>query len=84
MDGSCDEMATAAMGHSLLFDAFILFVKHRRDKGGTAKLMSGGGGGGEAVGSNEEGDISKTEGGGAGFGPPHYFTVRKREKKPRR
>ena len=66
------------MGHGLLFDTILLSVKHKRDKGGTLKLMSGGGGGGEAVGSNEEGDVSKMEGGGAGFGPPHYFTVRKR------
>ena len=58
--GACDYMATAAMGHGLLFDAILLFVKHKRDKGGTLKLMSGGGGGGEAVGSNEEGEISKT------------------------
>ena len=44
MDWAGNEMATAAMGHGLLFDAIILFVKHKRDKGGTVKLISGGGG----------------------------------------
>ena len=53
MDEACDDIDTAAMGHVLLFDAILLFFKHKRDKVITVKLISGGRGGGEAVGSNE-------------------------------
>ena len=70
-------MATEAVSHGLLFGAIIMFVKHKKDEVGMVKLISGGGGGRETVRSNEEGDFSDTEGGGAGVGatPEEYYRL---------
>ena len=72
-------MATEAVSHGLLFGAIIMFVKHKKDEVGMVKFISGDGGGTETVRSNEEGDFSDTEGGGAGVGyaPVVYYKLEK-------